>query len=87
MRKPCRKSTSLDNEEGEVRIGPFPLVKEIPLESGDPPDQPSNTPEHTPQVMDTPYFRPCLLHLLSTQITQVPTRTTDHQNGTHNDSC
>jgi len=45
---------SLDNEEDEVRIGPFPLVKEIPLESGDPPNQTSNTPEHTPQVMDTP---------------------------------
>ena len=29
-------------------------MKEIPIESSDPPDQPSNTPEHTPQVMDTP---------------------------------
>jgi hypothetical protein len=39
-RKPRSKSTtSLDNE-GEVRIGPFPLMKEIPIESGDPPDQP-----------------------------------------------
>ena len=28
--------------------------REIPLESGDPPDQPSNTPEHNPRVMDTP---------------------------------
>jgi len=43
---------NLDSEE--VRIGPLPLMKEIPLENSDLPDQPSNTPDYTPQVMDTP---------------------------------
>jgi hypothetical protein len=52
--KTSQKIECLDNKEGEFRIGPFPMMKEIPLESSDPPDQPSNTPEHTSQVMDTP---------------------------------
>ena len=78
-RENLRKSTkSLDSEEGEVRSGPLPLMKEIPLENSDPPDHPSSHGH--------PYVRARGPHLLSARITQVQTRTTDHQNGTNNDS-
>jgi len=46
--KTSQKSTNSLDSEGEVRIGPLPLMKEISLVNSEPPDQPSNTPEHTP---------------------------------------